>query len=79
MVSLRARLVAGLRALAAIGLLTLGGIIYAEQRSFLLERVDDQLRAVPASVARALADRDTVRLPTADRALRPTPAARAPA
>jgi hypothetical protein len=31
--SLRARLVAGLVVLAAIGLLLLGGIIYAEQRS----------------------------------------------
>ena len=43
--SLRTRLVAGLLALAAIGLLLLGGITYAEQRSFLLERVDQQARA----------------------------------
>ena len=58
MTSLRARLVAGLLALAAVGLLTLGGITYAEQRSFLFERVDGQLCAAPASVAHALAERD---------------------
>ena len=52
--SLRARLVAGLLALAAIGLLVLGGITYAEQRSFLLDRVDQQLRAATLPVSAAL-------------------------
>ena len=49
--SLRARLVAGLLALAAVGLVALAGITYAEQRSFLVERVDDQLDAVGDSAA----------------------------
>jgi two-component system, OmpR family, sensor kinase len=52
--SLRARLVAGLLALAAVGLLVLGGITYAEQRSFLLGRVDQQLRAATLPVSAAL-------------------------
>ena len=47
--SLRARLLAVLVALAALGLVALAAITYAEQRSFLLERVDGQLRtAIPA-------------------------------
>lgn len=46
--SLRARLVAGLLALSALGLVLLAGITYAEQRSFLLDRVDEQARsAIP--------------------------------
>ncbi|HXE46010.1 MAG TPA: HAMP domain-containing sensor histidine kinase [Conexibacter sp.] len=52
--SLRARLVAGLLALAAIGLLVLGGITYAEQRSFLLDRIDQQLRAATPPISAAL-------------------------
>jgi two-component system, OmpR family, sensor kinase len=43
MSSLRARLVAGLVALAAAGLVVLGGVTYAEQRSFLLDRLDQQV------------------------------------
>jgi two-component system OmpR family sensor kinase len=47
-VSLRARLVAGLLALSALGLVLLAGITYAEQRSFLLDRVNEQARsAIP--------------------------------
>ena len=45
MSSLRARLVAGLVALAAAGLVVLGGVTYAEQRSFLYDRVDQQVHA----------------------------------
>jgi two-component system OmpR family sensor kinase len=52
--SLRARLVAGLLALAAVGLLVLGGITYAEQRSFLLDRVDHQLHAATLPISAAL-------------------------
>jgi len=52
--SLRARLVAGLLALAAAGLLLLGGITYAEQRSFLVDRVDQQLQTAVRPVAAAL-------------------------
>jgi two-component system OmpR family sensor kinase len=41
-VSLRTRLIAGLLALAAVGLLLLAGVTYAEQRHFLISRIDDQ-------------------------------------
>ena len=54
MASLRARLLAGLLALTAGGMLLAGGITYAEQRAFLLRRVDDQARQAPFIVARAL-------------------------
>ncbi len=54
MASLRARLLAGLLALSAIGLLLVGGITYAEQRSFLYERVDEQVRQAPFAVMGAL-------------------------
>ena len=40
--SLRARLILGLIMLAAAGLFTLAGITYAEQRSFLIQRVDQE-------------------------------------
>src|SRR5258707_15169532 len=42
MASLRARLLACLLVLAALGLLVAGSVTYAEQRSFLLDRVDQQ-------------------------------------
>jgi two-component system, OmpR family, sensor kinase len=54
--TLRARLVAGLLVVTAAGLLLLGGITYAEQRSFQLERADDQARSALPFVARALDD-----------------------
>ena len=44
MSSLRARLVAAVLVVAAVGLLLLAAITYAEQRSFLLDRVDEQAR-----------------------------------
>ena len=40
--SLRARLIAALVVLALAGLVTLAAVTYAEQRSFLLDRVDQQ-------------------------------------
>src|SRR5437763_12598647 len=40
--SLRKRLIAALIVLAAAGLITLAAVTYAEQRSFLLDRVDQQ-------------------------------------
>ena len=55
MASLRARLVAAVLVLSAAGLLLLGAITYAEQRSFLLDRVDQQVTAAPPAAARALA------------------------
>ncbi|HEY1273367.1 MAG TPA: HAMP domain-containing sensor histidine kinase [Thermoleophilaceae bacterium] len=54
--SLRARLVASVLVLTALGLLLLGGITYAEQRSFQYDRVDDQARAAVGPVSRALAE-----------------------
>ena len=58
MSSLRARLIAVLLVVAAGGLLALAGITYAEQRSFLLERVDTQLSsAIPAMEHQLLGDR----------------------
>lgn len=56
MPSLRARLLAAVLALTAVGLLLLGGITYAEQRSFLYDRLDqqlhDQIDAVPGMLGR---------------------------
>ena len=43
MASLRSRLLAAVLVIAAFGLLLLGGVTYAEQRSFLYDRVDQQL------------------------------------
>src|SRR4051794_7129817 len=43
--SLRGRLVAGVLAVAAAGMLLVGGITYATQRSFQLSRLDSQLAA----------------------------------
>jgi two-component system OmpR family sensor kinase len=53
--SLRARLLAAVLALTAVGLLLLGGITYAEQRSFQYERVDQQVRAAADQIAPELA------------------------
>src|SRR3954471_17833207 len=54
--SLRVRLVAGLLALAAIGLVLLGGITYAEQRAFLYDRADQQARQAVFPVRHRLDD-----------------------
>jgi two-component system OmpR family sensor kinase len=53
-VSLRARLLAGLLAIAAVGLLALAAITYAEQRSFLTQRVDQQVRGGAPAVSHRL-------------------------
>jgi two-component system, OmpR family, sensor kinase len=53
-VSLRTRLVATLLVLAAAGLLALGGITYATQRSFLIQRVDDQASSALGAVGHQL-------------------------
>src|SRR5919201_415963 len=52
--SLRARLIAGLLVLAAIGLVTLAAVTYAEQRSFLYKRVDQQAESARLPVSAAL-------------------------
>jgi two-component system OmpR family sensor kinase len=58
MASLRSRLLAALLALTAAGLLLLGGLTYFGQRSYLQDRLDDQLVSAPPAAARALGDRD---------------------
>ena len=54
MASLRGRLLIAVLGLTAVGMLLLGGITYAEQRSFLMQRLDEQTRSAPGAVARAL-------------------------
>ncbi len=54
--SLRARLLLGLLALAALGLLVAGAVTYAEQKSFLEDRVDQQARAALPSISHQLDD-----------------------
>jgi two-component system OmpR family sensor kinase len=53
-VSLRARLIIGLLALAAIGLVLLAGVTYVEQRNFLVDRVDQQVRLASRMEAKPL-------------------------
>ncbi|HEX6712539.1 MAG TPA: HAMP domain-containing sensor histidine kinase [Thermoleophilaceae bacterium] len=57
MQSLRARLIAGLLALTAVGLLIAATVTYVEQRSFLLDRVDAQARAAAPAMAHQLYER----------------------
>jgi two-component system OmpR family sensor kinase len=52
--SLRARLLVAVLAVAAAGMLLLGGITYVEQRSFQIERVDQQAQAAMGPVRREL-------------------------
>jgi two-component system OmpR family sensor kinase len=54
MASLRTRLLAAVLAITAAGLLLLGGITYFGQRSFLLDRLDDQISHAPPAAADAL-------------------------
>jgi two-component system OmpR family sensor kinase len=49
--SLRARLIAALIVLAAAGLVTLAAVTYAEQRSFLLDRIDQQTHVAQRAVS----------------------------
>jgi two-component system OmpR family sensor kinase len=54
--SLRSRLVASVLGLAAVGLIVLAAVTYFEQRSFLYDRLDNQLREAAPGVARGLAE-----------------------
>ena len=56
MSSLRARLLAAVLVVAAVGLLLLAAITYYEQRSYQLDRIDDQARAGAGAVEAALAE-----------------------
>ena len=58
MASLRSRLLAALLVVTAVGLLLLGGITYLGQRSFQLDRLDEQIRRAPPAAAGALEGRD---------------------
>jgi len=57
MSSLRARLIAVLLVVAAVGVLAVAGITYAEQRSFLLDGVDRQVRSAQGVVDQTLEGR----------------------
>jgi two-component system, OmpR family, sensor kinase len=63
MQSLRARLVAGVVAVAAVGLIILAGVTYAEQRSFQLDRIDQQVHAAVFPVSGML-DNSAPNLPS---------------
>jgi two-component system OmpR family sensor kinase len=58
--SLRARLIIGVVALAADGLLVAGGVTYAEQRSFQFQRIDEQADAALPIVRRELEDTNVI-------------------
>jgi two-component system, OmpR family, sensor kinase len=73
MASLRARLLVAVLALTAVGLLLLGGITYVEQRSFELDRIDDQVRTALPAVAGALREQGAVAQPRVPRGGGPPP------
>jgi two-component system, OmpR family, sensor kinase len=52
--SLRARILLGVVGLCAVGLVLLAFVTYAEERSFLLDRVDQQVKGAAGPVSRAL-------------------------
>jgi two-component system, OmpR family, sensor kinase len=52
--SLRARLLSGVLAMTAVGLIAAGGVTYLALRSFLLDRVGQQLMAARAAVGRGV-------------------------
>jgi two-component system OmpR family sensor kinase len=56
-VSLRARLTIGVVALAALGLLVAGAVTYAEQRSSLYDRIDQQVRGAIGAIGNELEDK----------------------
>jgi two-component system OmpR family sensor kinase len=70
-VSLRARLLAGMVALVAAGLAVAALVTYEEQRSFLLDRVDQQVESalVPLSFQLRLSDRRLAGIPRGRRPL----------
>jgi two-component system, OmpR family, sensor kinase len=54
MSSLRARVLASVLALAAVGMIAVAAVTYAEQRSFLYSRVDQQARSAVGALSRVL-------------------------
>jgi two-component system OmpR family sensor kinase len=75
MQSLRARLVAGVVAVAAVGLIVLAGVTYAEQRSFQYDRVDGQVHAAVFPVSGQLDRQSNLQGVAADRDDGPGPRA----
>jgi two-component system OmpR family sensor kinase len=73
MASLRARLLVAVLALTAVGLLLLGGITYIEQRSFELDRLDEQVRTALPAVAGALRSQGIGAQPSRPSLERPPP------
>ena len=63
--SLRARLLAGVIAIAAICVIALAAIVYAQQRDFLLQRVDEQAKSAAPLAARVL-DEEGIPRPQGD-------------
>jgi two-component system, OmpR family, sensor kinase len=62
--SLRARLLCGVLAITTVGLIAAGGGTYLALRSFLLDRVDQQLMAARAAVGRGLRQSPTSTIDT---------------
>jgi two-component system OmpR family sensor kinase len=62
--SLRVRLLSGVLAMTAVGLVAAGGGTYLALRSFLLDRVDQQLMAARAAVGRGLGQSPTSTIDT---------------
>jgi two-component system OmpR family sensor kinase len=54
--SLRSRLLASVLGIAALGLILLAAIVYAEQRSFSYDKLDEQLERAPNAMGRVLYD-----------------------
>src|ERR1700722_14741814 len=71
MMSLRARLLSGVLVITAVGLLAAGGGTYLAVRSFLFDRVDQQLMAARASVGRGLSESNTIDSTTLDQVAPP--------
>src|ERR1700722_13362255 len=66
MMALRARLLAGVLAVTAVGLLAAGGGTYLALRSFLFDRTDQQLMAARAAVGRGMSPSSTIDTTTLD-------------
>jgi hypothetical protein len=62
--SLRVRLLSGVLAMTAVGLVAAGGGTYLALRSFLFDRVDQQLMASRAAVGRGLRQSSTSTIDT---------------
>jgi two-component system OmpR family sensor kinase len=72
MASLRSRLLAAVLVIAAFGLLLLGGVTYAEQRSFLYDRIDADVRSAAQQIGPQL-ERAMGRAPGGDDDYQPGP------